>query len=164
MSKRRGRPVDIMHALRANKQTKRSPNVQIVADRLLLETDPLAYAIPFAEAVVEQTRAYILAGKNPSGRPAKPLDPEYAKQRKSTGPRGVRTGKTLDTLRVDSGTGTFGRNWVDVKIEQPYGPGQFENSMQARFTYDPDGEIVTQALDELVNVILAPDDGGNDGR
>jgi hypothetical protein len=157
--------VDLLYALRAGNH-KKNPNLEIVTDRLMIETDPLSYALPFAEAVAEQIDANIRAGKNPSGRASKPLDPEYAKRRGSSGPRGLRTGKTLSTLRVESGVGVmgFGRAWCWVKMNQPYGPGQFATTFNgARLTYNPKDPIVAEALDHLVDLILAEEGGDPDG-
>jgi hypothetical protein len=160
-SKRRGRPVDLLYALRSGNHRK-NPNLEIVTDRLMIETDPLSYALPFAEAVAEQIDANIRAGKNPSGRASKPLDPEWAKRRGSSGPRGLRTGKTLSTLRVEVKEAQgFSRGAVTVKMDQPYGNGQFSSTFQgSRFSYSPRDPIIAAALDELVDIILAPDDGG----
>jgi hypothetical protein len=160
-SARRGRPVDLLYALKAG-NTKLDPNIEIVCGRLEIETDPLQYAIPFAEAVAEQIHDNIMAGKNPSGRASKPLNEKYEKYRGSSGPRGVRTGKTLSTMYIKSGTsmGGLGRAWCFIKMAQPYSRGQFGKTFNgARFTYNPKDPKINQALEDLVNIILAPDDG-----
>lgn len=159
-SQRRGKPVDLFYALKAG-ATKTDPNVDIVCDRLLLETDPLAYAVPFAEAVAESIDANIRAGKTPAGRQSKPLDPEYLKGRGASGPRGVKTGETVSTLRVESGTSMngFGRAWCKVKMTLPDARAWGTMFAGARFSFDVKNPIVSQALEELVDTILAPDDG-----
>lgn len=151
---RRGRPVDIMYALSKLKL----PHVQIAIDRWAVETDKLAYAIPYAEAVRDQIEANIRAGKNPSGRKSKALDKEYAKYREGSGPRGINTGETIATLRVEVVSDGVGSRTPAVMMDQPHSAGQFKRVHGgARWTYNPDDPIIAAALEELVNVLIMED-------
>jgi hypothetical protein len=157
---RRGRPVDIMYAL--SKLIGKLPHIQIAMDRWAVQTDRNAYAIPYAEAVRDQVEKNIREGKNPSGRKSKKLDKEYARYRDGTGPRGVLTGETVGTLRVEMDVDGLGTQTPAVVMDQPHSPGQFKRNFNgARFTYDPDQPIVAAALEELSNVLIVEDHPDN---
>jgi hypothetical protein len=155
--KRRGKPVDIMYAL--TRQIGKLPHVKIAMDRWAVETDKLAYSVPYAEAVRDDIEGNIRAGKNPSGRKSKKLDKEYVKyQRTGSGPRGIDTGQTIATLRVEIVTDGVGTKTAAVTMDQPHAPGQFKAMFNgARFTYDADSPRMLAALEELTDVLIAED-------
>lgn len=159
-SRRRGRPVDLFHALKAS-NIRKDPNVEIVCGRLEVETDPLQYAEPFGAAVAKQMHDNIIAGKTPAGRQSKPLDRDYEAQREGNGPRGVNTGQTVNTMRVESGTGLrgLGRAWCFVKMTLPDKRAWGRMFAGARFTYNPRDKIIDQALRDIVDMIVLPEKG-----
>jgi hypothetical protein len=157
MKARRGKPVDIMYAL--SKMVGKLPHVQIAMDRWAVETDKMAYAVPYAGAVRDVIDTNIRDGKNPSGRKSKKLDKEYVKyQREGSGPRGINTGQTIATLRVEVVSDGVGSQTATVVMDQPHSPGQFKRVFGgARFTYDMDSPVMLAALEELTNVLIVED-------
>jgi hypothetical protein len=123
------------------------------------------YAVPFAEAVAEQIRANIIDGKNPSGRKAAPLDAEYQSRRAGKGGRMLRTGAFVDSIRVVVvERHGLEKSTVGVVASQ-VAPGQFNTASHgARWPYNPKDKSVAQAIDDVVDVILAPDEDAGSAR
>lgn len=146
----RGRPVDLMHAFAG---LGRTSNIKIAWTKLSLETDRRPYELMLAEAVAQQLKENIKSGRNPSGKKSKPVSERTVKER-GTGPRGVATGATVDSIRlVEHDT------YVGVAITER-AKGAFRHAMNgARWTYNPNDHLIKSALARIVEVLVHPETG-----